>query len=171
MTSMQRTRTHRTCQSIQPVAWMPRPRVHPDPADPWRVVERRQQGLLRYARARGTMALPVRYGVGNHRVYIRLPAYNDACHFVDRAEVALDVEVATVGRLVIVRVAGVGLLIPETMVPEDISRLLDDWPPHVHTSTMVLVPESVHWLGKPDELQFRAPSPNAGLPGTFVDRG
>ena len=67
------------------------------------------------------MALPVRYGVSEHRIYVRLPAYNDACHFVDRADVALDVEGAMVGHPDIVRVAGVGLLISEALTPAGVS--------------------------------------------------
>lgn len=114
------------------------------------------------------MALPVRYGVSEHRIYVRLPAYNDACHFVDRADVALDVEGAMVGHPDIVRVAGVGLLISEALTPAGVSGALDAWPPEVPTSTLVLVPESVHRFAKADDLHDPPVPTEAGLPGTFV---
>lgn len=152
-----------------PVTWMPHHRTHPDPSDPWRLVEHRELGLLRYARARGTMALPVRYGVSDHRIYVRLPAFNDASHFVDRADVALDVEAAPIGHSGIVRVTGVGLLISEASTPAGLSGVLDAWPPEVPTTTMVLVPESVHRFAKADDLHDPPIPTETGLPGTFVD--
>ena len=115
------------------------------------------------------MALPVRYGVVDHRVYFRLPEYNDACHFIDRADVALDVEAATPGRLLIVRVSGVALMISAALLPGDSAEMLDAWPPEVCTSTVVLVPESVHRIPSTDDLRYPPVPADAGLPGTFVD--
>ena len=163
-------RTHRPHGSPQHAEWRSRVRAHADPVEPWQVVERRRSGLLRYARARGTMALPVQYATWEHRVYLRLPEYNDACHFVDRADIALDVDASTVGRVLIARVRGLGLLIPESALPDGLGAALDGWPEEVPTRALVLVPESVRRIPMADDVRY-PPLPYAGarLPGTFAD--
>lgn len=107
------TRHPRRCGSKQSYTRM-RVRTRSDLLDPWLVVERQSAGLLRYARARGTVALPVHYATSQHRIYLRLPIFNDACNFIDRADLAMDVRGSTVGRMSVTRIAGVGLLVPDT---------------------------------------------------------
>jgi len=147
-----------------------RVRHRPDLVDPWRVVERRRSGLLRYARARGTLALPVRYAVWNHRVYIRLPAYNEACNFVDRADLALDVDASSAGRTWIARVAGLGLVVPDSALPAELGDSLEKWPADLPTRLVVLVSESLRQIPLADDARY-PPLPDAGacLPGTFAD--
>ena len=125
---------------------------------------------MRYARARGVVALPVLYATWEHRVYVRLPEYNDACNFVDRADLALDVGATAVGRVLIVRVAGIGLLVPETALPPHLGDELETWSADLPTRVMVLVPESVHRIPASDDLRH-PPLPHVGarLPGTFVE--
>lgn len=161
-------RPRRSCGSTQPAAWM-RARTRPDPVDPWRVIQRRHSGLLRYARARGAAAQPVLYAVWDRRVYVRLPVYNDACNFVDRADVALDVDASSAGRVLIARVAGMGLLVPEATMPVDLADTLETWPDDLPTRLMVLVPESVQQIPVADDVRY-PPLPHAGtrLPGTFA---
>lgn len=169
MATVHHTRPRRQCGATQTTAWVPRPRAHPDVSDPWRLVERRQTGVLRYARARGTMALPVRYVTRDRRLYFRLPAYNDACHFIDRADVAMEVAAATSGREAVVRVAGVGLLIAPALLPAGLSATIDQWPPDIPTSTIVLVPESVQTVSTSDDRHHPPLPCGPRLPGTFVD--
>jgi hypothetical protein len=145
-----------------------RVRARLDPVDPWRVVERRQTGLLRYARARGMMALPVRYAVWDRRVYIRLPEYNDACNFVDRADIALDIDASSIGRVLIARVTGLGLVVPAA--PAAVADLLETWSEDMSTRVLVLVPESVRQIPVADDVRY-PPLPRAGarMPGTFAE--
>jgi len=146
-----------------------RARTRPYPVDPWRVIQRRHSGLLRYARARGAAAQPVLYAVWDRRVYVRLPVYNDACNFVDRADVALDVDASSAGRVLIARAAGMGLLVPEATMPADLADTLETWPDDLPTRLMVLVPESVQQIPVADDVRY-PPLPHAGarLPGTFA---
>lgn len=162
-------RARRGCGSMQPSDLM-RVRRRPDLVDPWRVVERRRSGLLRYARARGTLALPVRYAVWNHRVYMRLPAYNDACNFVDRADVALDVDASSAGRALIARVAGLGLVVPDSALPAELGESLEKWPADMPTRLVVLVSESLRQIPQADDARYPPlPDTDARLPGTFAD--
>lgn len=147
------------------------PRAHTSPRQlsPWSLIERRSIGLLRYARARGTMALPVVYAIWDRRLVIRLPEYNDACHFIDRADVALDVDGSTDGGLGHARVSGLALLVPGESVPVEIHRALDQWPTDTSTRFAVIVPESVHWLAAIDDSRFPPlPMPPSRLPETFA---
>lgn len=157
----------RTCRATQPDVWM-RARRHSGNFDPWRVVERKRSGLLRYSRARGTVALAVMYAVWDRRVYVRLPEYNDACNFVDRADVALDVDASSAGRAVTARVVGMGLLLPDETLPSDLTDKLEHWPIDLATRTVVLVPEAVLQV-QTDDARF-PPLPQAGvrLPGTYA---
>lgn len=165
MTDDQRP-ARRSCRAALPAARM-RVRSRPGLVDPWLVVERRRSGLLRYARARGTVALPVTYAVRDRRVYVRLPVYNDACNFVDRADVALDVSIGSVGRVSIARLAGMGLVLPEGALPTGLAGQLETWPPDMPTRIVVLVTESVHQIPMADEARF-PPLPRMGarLAGT-----
>ncbi|HEY5784282.1 MAG TPA: hypothetical protein VIT65_05865 [Microlunatus sp.] len=146
-----------------------RARTRPNPIDPWRVVQRRHLGLLRYARARGAVAQPVLYTVWDRRIYVRLPVYNDACNFVDRADLALDVDASSSGRILIARVTGMGLLVPETTMPTALAETLETWPEGLPTRVLVLVPESVQHIPVADDVRY-PPLPSAGslLPGTYA---
>jgi len=166
MTDYQR-RPRRSCHATLPAAWM-RVRSRPGLVDPWRLVEQRRSGLLRYARARGTVALPVLYAAWDRRVYVRLPEYNDACNFVDRAEVALDVDTGSGGRVLIARVAGMGLVVPETGLPTELGDLLERWPDDMPTRIVVLVPESVRHIPVADDIRYPPLPQRACLPGTFA---
>ena len=154
---------------LDPTSCLDGARTRPDPVDPWRVIQRRHSGLLRYARARGAAAQPVLYAAWDRRIYVRLPVYNDACNFVDRADVALDVDASSVGRVLIARVAGMGLLVPEATMPADLADTLETWPDGLPTRVMVLVPESVRQIPVADDVRY-PPLPHAGarLPGTFA---
>src|SRR4051794_36061417 len=134
MTDRQPQHPHRPRQwcSAQPTD-LTRVRHRPDQVNLWRLVERRRSGLLRYARARGTAALPVRYAIWKRRIYIRLPEYNDASNFLDRADVALDVDGRSAGRALIARVAGLGLLVPDSTLPAELGDALDRWPADTST--------------------------------------
>lgn len=99
-----------------------------------------------------------------------MPGYNDACSFVDRADLALDVDARAIGRQLIVRVSGWGLLVPDASLPDPILGLLDEWPPEVSTRALVLLPESVDWVPMIDDVRYPPlPEPGARLPGTYVD--
>lgn len=162
-------RPRRSCGSTQPAAWM-RARCRRDLIDPWLVIERRRSGLLRYERARGTVALPIVYAARERRVYVRLAEYNDACHFVDRADVALDVNVRTGGHELIARVAGMGLIVPDASLPADLGRRLEVWPDGMPTRVMVIVPESVRQVPVADDVRYPPlPDADARRPGTFAD--
>ncbi|HYI55453.1 MAG TPA: hypothetical protein VEX57_15915 [Microlunatus sp.] len=163
-------RPRRACGSTPPAAWM-RVRERPDQVDSWSLIQRRRSGLLRYARARGAVAQPVVYAARDRRVYVRLPVYNDACNFLDRADVALDVDAGSVARPLITRVAGTGLMIPDSTVPAGLTHTLEEWPAGMPTRVMVLVPESVRQIPVADDLRY-PPLPQAGsrLPGTFADQ-
>jgi len=159
----------RRCGSTQPAAWM-RVRGRRDLIDPWGLIQRRHAGLLRYARARGAVALPVLYAARDRRLYVRLPVYNDACNFLDRADVALDVDASSAGRELIARVAGTGLMIPDSTVPTDVTHALEEWPDDLPTRVLVLVPESVRHIPVADDVRY-PPLPQAQkrLPGTFAE--
>ena len=149
-----------------------RVRTRSDLLDPWLVVERQSAGLLRYARARGTVALPVHYATSQHRIYLRLPIFNDACNFIDRADLALDVRGSTVGRMSVTRIAGVGLLVPDTGVPTDLTDTLEAAWGGVATRAIALVPESVRQFHFVDDLRYPPlEDQRARLPGTFTDMG
>jgi len=163
-------RSRRSCGSTQPAAWM-RVRTRTDLVDPWRVIQRRHSGLLRYARARGAVAQPVLYAVWDRRVYVRLPVYNDACNFVDRADIALDVDASSAGRVLIARVAGMGLVVPDSTVPAEVADTLEVWPECMPTRVMVLVPESVRQIPVADDARYPPlPPTKVRLPGTFADQ-
>lgn len=159
----------RSCRSTEPAAWI-RARTRPDVVDAWQVIQRRRSGLLRYARGRGTVALPVLYAARDRRIYVRLPAYNDACNFVDRADVALDVDASTVGRVLIARATGLGLVVPDAGLPADIDDQLETWPNDLPTRMLVLVAESVHRIPAADDVRY-PPLPQIGarLPGTYAN--
>ena len=149
-----------------------RVRTRSDLLDPWLVVERQSAGLLRYARARGTVALPVHYATSQHRIYLRLPIFNDACNFIDRADLAMDVRGSTVGRMSVTRIAGVGLLVPDTGVPTDLTDTLEAAWGGVATRAIALVPESVRQFHFVDDLRYPPlEDQRARLPGTFTDMG
>ena len=159
----------RRCGSTQPAAWM-RARGRQDPVDPWRLIQRRHSGLLRYARARGAVALPVLYAARDRRLYVRLPVYNDACNFLDRADVALDVDASSAGRILITRVSGTGLMISDSLVPTGLSHTLEEWPDDLPTRVLVLVPESVRQIPLADDVRYPPlPQAESRLPGTFAD--
>jgi len=101
----------------------------------------------------------------------RLPVYNDACNFLDRADVALDVDAGSAGRPLIARVAGTGLMITDSTVPAGLTHTLEEWPAGMPTRVMVLVPESVRQIPVADDLRY-PPLPQAGsrLPGTLADQ-
>jgi hypothetical protein len=161
-------RSRHSCGATPPAAWM-RARARPDPVDPWRVIRRRHAGLLRYARARGPAAQPVVYAAGDHRVYVRLPVYNDACNFVDRADVALDVDASTAGRVLIARAAGMGLVIPDCTVPTELADTLEVWPAGMPTRVLMLVAESVQRIPVADDVRYPPlPPARSRLPGTFT---
>ena len=142
----------RRCGSTQPAAWM-RARGRQDPVDPWRLIQRRHSGLLRYARARGAVALPVLYAARDRRLYVRLPVYNDACNFLDRADVALDVDASSAGRISITRVSGTGLMIPDAL-PTGLSHTLRNAPRPADPGARAR-PESVRQLPLADDVRTR----------------
>lgn len=155
--------------SSQPAAGM-RMRRSPDLIDPWRLIQRRHSGLLRYARARGAVSLPVIYTARDHRLYVRLPVYNDACNFLDRADVALDVDASSAGRVLIARVAGTGLMVPDSIVPTELTQALEEWPEDLPTRVLVLVPEFVSHIPVADDARYPPlPQTEIRLPGTFAD--
>jgi len=159
----------RGCSSTQPAAWI-RGRRRPELVDPWKLIQRRHSGLLRYARARGAVALPVLYAARDRRLYVRLPVYNDACNFLDRADVALDVDASSAGRVLVARVAGAGLMIPDATVPTGLTHTLEEWPDDLPTRVLVLVPESVRQLPLADDVRYPPlPLTENRLPGTFAD--
>ena len=140
----------------------------PTPAVPWGVVEGGRLGRLRYARAQGTMALPVRYVPCDHRLVLRLPEYNDAVHFLDRADVAIDVDTHADGRPYTVRVTGVGLVLPRGSVRPEVDAELEHWPDGVGARDVMIVVESVHWLPTPDDARYPPlPSCDHRLPSTY----
>lgn len=115
------------------------------------------------------MSLAVRYATWGHRLLLRLPAYNDAPHFLDRADVALDVDASAVGKVQIVRVAGMALAVPSDAVPAEHDKELEHWPAELPTSALVIVPESVSWLPAVDDARFPPlPDLDERLPATFV---
>lgn len=134
---------------------------------PWSLVSRRHDALLRYSRARGVVSLAIRYATWGHRVVLRLPAYNDASHFLDGADVALDIDVSTVGRERIVRVSGVGVVSDPVSGPADAA--LGPEPAEFAATTVVIVPESVSWLPQVDDLRYPPlPSVTSRMPATFA---
>lgn len=146
-------------------------RIHSGGRDsqPWDVISRHQQGLLRYARARGVVSLAVRYTTWGHRLALRLPAHHDAIRFVDRADVALDVDASTVGRVQIARITGVGLAVPTTSLPAEVDAALGSWPDDPLATVAVIAPESIAWLPMVDDLRFPPlPDPLSRLPATFA---
>ena len=132
------------------------------------MVDRRHDGLLRYARARGVVSLAVRYATWGQRLVLRLPAYNDASHFLDGADVALDIDVSTAGSGRIVRVAGVAVAVPASVCgPADAA--LGPESAELPATTVVIVPESVSWLPLVDDARYPPlPSDPGRMPATFA---
>lgn len=163
-------RAHRLHAATRPSYWVRRPSAHLTVSDPWEVVERHSTGLLRYTRARGTMGLPVIYLAEERRLYFRIPEFNDACHFLDRADLALDVDACQGGRCHTVRVTGLGLMIADSEAPNDIVSLLHGWPGGVATRLVVLIAEHIRHTSMSDDARHPPlPPTDRRLPGTFAD--
>lgn len=99
---------------------------------------------------------------------LRLPAYNDASHFLDGADVAVDIDVSTTGRERIIRVTGVAVTVSDSATgPADAA--LGPEPAELPATTVVIVPESVSWLPQVDDLRY-PPLPNdaSRMPATFA---
>jgi hypothetical protein len=134
------------------------------------VVSAHDHGLLRYARARGIVSLAVHYTIWGHRLILRLPAFNDAIHFLDRADVALDVDASSAGRTQIVRVAGTALSVVGGSVPDELDTAAPPWPEGLPSSAVIIVPESVRWLPVVDDVRFPPlPDPWDRLPATYAE--
>ena len=89
---------------------------------------------------------------------------------MDRADVALDVNVRTGGHELIARVAGMGLIVPDASLPADLGRRLEVWPDGMPTRVMVIVPESVRQVPVADDVRYPPlPDADARRPGTFAD--
>ena len=133
----------------------------------WSLVSRRHDALLRYARARGVVSLAVHYATWGHRILLRLPAYNDASHFLDGADIALDIDASTVGAERIVRVSGVAVVSAAECEPADATLGPD--PAGLPSATVVIVPESVEWLPQVDDVRYPPlPSDVDRMPATFA---
>jgi hypothetical protein len=116
------------------------------------------------------MGLPVIYLAEDRRLYFRVPEFNDAGHFLDRADLALDVDHCLVGRCHTVRVTGLGLMIADSDAPNGIVSLLNGWPDGVATRLVVLIAEHIRRTSMSDDARHPPlPPPDRRLPGTFAD--
>jgi len=132
------------------------------------MVSRRHVGMLRYARARGVVSLAVRYATWGQRIVLRLPEYNDASHFLHGADVALDIDVSTVGWERIIRVSGVAVVVSDSAC-EPAEAALGPEPAELPAAIVVIVPESVSWLPQVDDVRYPPLPGDAGrMPATFA---
>lgn len=127
--------------------------------------------MLRYARARGVVSLAVRHATWGQRIVLRLPTYNDASHFLDGADVALDIDVSTAGWERIIRVSGVAVVVSDSTCAdsEAAEAALEPEPAEPPAKIVVIVPESVSWLPVVDDVRYPPlPGVTARMPATFA---
>ena len=114
------------------------------------------------------VSLAVRYATWGQRIVLRVPTYNDASHFLDGADVALDIDVSTAGWERIIRVAGVAVTVSDSAGgPADAA--LGPEPAELPAEIVVIVPESVSWLPQVDDIRYPPlPGGTGRMPATFA---